>query len=117
MHEHSFHIAIITIEVLAFILLVFRKRLSFGFLIVSLLVFSLGFYSSSSRLLFAHHHESQSQNGEHPCCQPATANFVPTIELKVETNLFSYINEKRISLIPASVIDNRSIRAPPSTSS
>jgi hypothetical protein len=117
MHQHSFHIAIIAMEVLVFFFLVFRKKLSFSFLIVLLLIFSLGFYSSSSRLLFAHHHESSSQSGDHPCCQPATANFVPTIELKVERGLFTYTTERGISLVPASVIDNRSIRAPPNITS
>ncbi|MFI5241027.1 MAG: hypothetical protein ACHQUA_01185, partial [Microgenomates group bacterium] len=85
--------------------------------VVSLLLFSLSFYSSSARLLFAHHHESGLNGGVHPCCQPLVASFIPNVNLDFVNQNHIFKSEKSLTLTPLLVIDNKSIRSPPITTS
>ncbi len=114
MHDHSIHILLISLQIIFCLLFLFRKKFNLKFLVVSILLFSLFSYTSSSRLIFAHHHQSQSDNSDHPCCQSLAFDFVQNNEFKVLENDQIIKDENGKSLIAFTVLNFKSIRSPPS---
>ncbi len=117
MQGHELHIFLIILQSTVCFLILFRGKLNYKFLTTLLLFVALGIYSSPSRLVLAHNHQSNASDAVHVCCQPLTAVVTPFFDLPKENLKFVFENQKEITLLPLSVYNQKSIRSPPITAS
>ena len=117
MQGHELHVFLIIIQSAICFLILFRGKLNYKFLTTLLLFVALGVYSSPSRLLLAHNHQSNAPDTLHACCQPMTAVFTSFFEIPKADLKFIFENQKEITLVSLSVYSQKSIRGPPTTAS